>query len=47
MGNKHAEERKPSRTKTPTFLLEMGFPVTGPIPFSRAVGAPVNPLVVK
>jgi DNA-binding LacI/PurR family transcriptional regulator len=27
-------------------LLETGFPVTGPIPFSRAVGAPVNPLVV-
>ncbi len=23
MGNKHAEERKPSRTKTPTFLLEL------------------------
>jgi len=23
MGKKHAEERKPSRTKTPTFLLEL------------------------
>jgi hypothetical protein len=23
MGNRHAEERKPSRTKTPTFLLEL------------------------
>jgi hypothetical protein len=23
MGNKHAEERKPSKTKTPTFLLEL------------------------
>src|SRR5260221_1716367 len=23
MGNKHTEERKPSKTKTPTFLLEL------------------------
>ena len=23
MGNKHTEEHKPSRTKTPTFLLEL------------------------
>src|SRR5260221_11274619 len=23
MGNKHAEERKPSKPKTPTFLLEL------------------------